>query len=255
VSYHGIYRVNNNQLVEQVVADSVGELAFDREGNLYVGNWGNYDPIYWGHVIQYDAAYRFAGRVANVPYLNGLLFARDERGEMTSRLLTIQDAFIHHLITLADRAALAPGSGVGVRLHRADFITLRAGIVGSAYLDTLRTTSTSDSVSWSVAAGALPPGVHLSSAGVLSGTPITNGTFLFAARGLHGAEVWYGHATLSIQPVSISLNQIVDALLGGPPLSAALVGWLDGQCNHNGQLDIGDLRCYARLNAALPSSH
>lgn len=59
--------------------------------------------------------------------------------------------------------------------------SLANGNVGTAYSQALNPASGGTSpYSYGITAGALPPGISLSSGGVLSGTPTTNGTFNFA---------------------------------------------------------------------------
>src|SRR5438309_602935 len=59
---------------------------------------------------------------------------------------------------------------------------LSSGQAGSAYSTTLAASGGSTPYTWTVSAGALPGGLTLSSAGLISGTPITAGTFSFTAR-------------------------------------------------------------------------
>jgi hypothetical protein len=56
---------------------------------------------------------------------------------------------------------------------------LTAGSTGTAYPSTTFTASGTSPITWSVTAGALPPGMTLSAAGVYSGTPTAGGTFSF----------------------------------------------------------------------------
>jgi len=60
--------------------------------------------------------------------------------------------------------------------------SLPAGTVGSAYSQTLAAGGGLAPYTWSIAAGSLPPGLVLSTAGVLSGTPSTVGTATFTVR-------------------------------------------------------------------------
>ncbi|MGD0065515.1 MAG: putative Ig domain-containing protein [Streptosporangiaceae bacterium] len=55
-------------------------------------------------------------------------------------------------------------------------------IVGAAYTDTLTATGGTTPYTWSVNAGTLPAGLTLSSAGVLSGTPTTAGSYPFSVN-------------------------------------------------------------------------
>jgi len=57
--------------------------------------------------------------------------------------------------------------------------TLPTGIVGAAYSQALTTSGATPPTTWTVMSGALPAGLTLSSAGVLSGTPAAAGTSSF----------------------------------------------------------------------------
>jgi sugar lactone lactonase YvrE len=60
---------------------------------------------------------------------------------------------------------------------------LPQGAVGAAYSQTLSDSGgTPPDTNWTVAAGGLPPGLNLSSSGVLSGTPTVNGAYTFTAQ-------------------------------------------------------------------------
>ena len=60
--------------------------------------------------------------------------------------------------------------------------TLPQGRKSTTYSQALAATGGTGSLSWSVTGGTVPPGTSLSSAGVLSGTPTTIGSYNFTAR-------------------------------------------------------------------------
>lgn len=61
--------------------------------------------------------------------------------------------------------------------------TLPAGGAGSAYNQTLAATGGTPAYSWALASGStLPPGLNLSTGGVISGTPSTSGSFAFTVQ-------------------------------------------------------------------------
>lgn len=60
--------------------------------------------------------------------------------------------------------------------------SLPGGTIAVAYATTLAASGGSGTRAWSVSAGALPPGLVMSTAGVVSGTPTASGTFGFTAR-------------------------------------------------------------------------
>jgi hypothetical protein len=65
---------------------------------------------------------------------------------------------------------------------------LPAASVGVAYSGALIVSGGTAPYTWSVVAGALPPGLMLSAQGTFSGTPTQAGTFLFTARVTDGAS-------------------------------------------------------------------
>ena len=83
------------------------------------------------------------------------------------------------------------------------------GAPGTPYSQTITASGASGPVTFSVSAGALPPGLTLSGAGALTGTPTTSGTFGFTARaaeagGCSGSRVYsvsINCASIAIQPV------------------------------------------------------
>ncbi len=60
--------------------------------------------------------------------------------------------------------------------------TVPSGNIGSAYSTTLAATGGASPYTWSITSGALPQGLTLSTAGVLSGTPLNAGSFSFTAQ-------------------------------------------------------------------------
>jgi hypothetical protein len=240
---------------QTVVRDSIGELAFDRSGALYVGVWDNFPPpshtLVWGHVILFDPTFTQVRRIAHVPSLQGMAFLRNAGGNMTSDIVVGQN-FTSQVLVLNGAASRVPGSGPK-RFHAAQF-TLRGAAIGAMYDDTLQVDGAGPLV-WNAVGGKVPAGIALSSAGVLHGTPTETGTFTFSVRGENSEHVYTGTASIIVgTPVSVSVNAIVDALLGGTPLSQAAVESLDQGGNRNGQLDIGDLRAYLRRQGQLTSA-
>jgi hypothetical protein len=150
------------------------------------------------------------------------------------------------------RFTLIVGSAVALEIDPAP---LRAGTVGSGYADTLHVTNAGGSVTWSVTQGKLPTGISLNSGnGVLSGTPSDTGSSAFTAAATSGPRSGSGQFTIHIAPqgtVAVAVADIVAALLGGPSLTAQQKDYLDSHGNHNGVLDVGDLRAYLRSQGQL----
>ena len=51
--------------------------------------------------------------------------------------------------------------------------------------------------------------------------------------------------------VAIAVDDVANALMGGASLTAEQVQYLDSHGNHNGILDVGDLRAYLRAQGRL----
>lgn len=102
--------------------------------------------------------------------------------------------------------------------------TLPDGVEGVAYSQAITAVGGTAPYSFSVTAGALPPGVSLSSAGVLSGTPTTSGVSAFTVRATDAnacfAELLY---TMSVTAAVPTLPQIFVILL---LLGLATAGYL-----------------------------
>ena len=86
--------------------------------------------------------------------------------------------------------------------------SLVSGIVGSAYSQTLAATSGTTPYTWAVATGALPAGLNLSAAGVISGTPTAAGASSFTVR-----------VTDSATPAATA-TQALSLTIGAAPVAA-----------------------------------
>lgn len=82
--------------------------------------------------------------------------------------------------------------------------SLPGGTVGTAYGQTLTATGGDGALAWSLAAGTLPAGLALSSAGVISGTPTAAGTSNFSVR-VADADGFTGASDEDTQALSITL--------------------------------------------------
>ena len=92
---------------------------------------------------------------------------------------------------------------------------LPSGTVGMAYSYQLQTTGSQAPIVYSIASGSLPPGLSMSQAGVLSGTPTTGGVYSFTVRSTDNCILPSGPASNmnvpnTVQKVfSITVNQPV----------------------------------------------
>lgn len=259
----GIYRLVNGvpQLVVPVDADvELGNLAFDRDGFLYVAAGSGADAGFGperarGRIILYDPQLRVArDPFAHVPHIfGGLFFARTTDGATTARLLAAQ-LQPGRIVELNPAGIRAPGWPVGAQQLQIDGTALRPATVGVAYADTLRATGAAGSVTWALTTGTLPAGISLApGSGVLSGTPTEAGSFRFDVRATSGTRTASAAFTITVAPqaVTVTAAEIAAALVGGPALTADMVQALDAAGNGNGILDVGDLRAFLRAQGQL----
>ena len=89
--------------------------------------------------------------------------------------------------------------------------SLRKAVVGTAYRVTLSASGGTQPYRWSLASGSVPAGLHLSAAGMLSGTPSRAGTFALTVRvtdssspQLAGTKTYTLTVALAIAPSSLS---------------------------------------------------
>ncbi|MFN0080499.1 MAG: cellulase family glycosylhydrolase [Prosthecobacter sp.] len=103
---------------------------------------------------------------------------------------------------------------------------LPGGSVGAAYSQTLAATGGTGPYAWSVSGGALPGSTTLSTAGVLSGTPVSAGTANFTVRVTDSsASAKTATKALSIAvttPPTISINDVSVTLTGSASLTGVL---------------------------------
>ena len=88
-------------------------------------------------------------------------------------------------------------------------IRLPGGIVGQAYSQPFSATGGTSPYTWSIQSGALPPGLTISSGGVLSGTPTTVGSSTFTVRVADAAtptQVTLKPFTLVISPIGVTIT-------------------------------------------------
>jgi hypothetical protein len=76
--------------------------------------------------------------------------------------------------------------------------SLPEAITGEPYTATLTATGRSGVITWNVASGDLPPGLTLSTAGILSGTPTAAGTYTFTVAATAGATTVTKTFTLTV---------------------------------------------------------
>lgn len=261
--YQNVYRVHSGA-VQSVLStgESVDDLAFDRDGFLYLSDY------YLGEVHLFDPNFQEVGDVfarADLYNVTGLAFGRDASGAMTSRLFATASGYFDHatftgaVVELNPAGVRAPGFQVGIDLLQVAHTSSADAAMGAEYADTLRIASGEAASSWELTGGSLPDGVKFDAqTGVLSGVPQQDGTFTFTVRVTAGDRFGLGRFTLTVNQPDVSVNAGADDLLGVTgALTPDLERYLDLQGNHNGKFDVGDLRAYLRrmgqLNASVAS--
>ncbi|MCW3102854.1 MAG: hypothetical protein JWO09_1294 [Bacteroidetes bacterium] len=113
---------------------------------------------------------------------------------------------------------------------------LTGGTAGTAYSTSLSQTGALGAPSYSITAGALPPGLTLSASGTISGTPTATGTFNFTATvsdasGCSGSNSYSittvcptGGAALTVSPAAVCSNAGVISIAGGSPAGGVYSG-------------------------------
>ncbi|HEX9729232.1 MAG TPA: DVUA0089 family protein [Gemmatimonadales bacterium] len=254
-----VYRVDGQSASAAVTTELYLEgLAFDEDGYLYVANG------FLGKVLLFDPTYQVMNDPFAATHLGGpisLAFGRDNTGAMTGQLLAANMGYNLHppyaggIVVLNPDGIRAPGMRVGVDLIRVASGVLIAGTVGAEYADTLVLADDVNAPIWSVADGALPPGLALDSAtGVVSGVPETAGTYSFTARVDGDGRLGIGAFVLEVVEPIVTVTSAVDAALGVPGvLTPELERYFDLQGNQNGVFDIGDVRAFLRRQGQLPA--
>jgi len=256
--YDAIYKVVSGvpQLAYQAGPFLEG-LAFDKDGYLYVGNG------FLGRVTLLDPNFQVVNDPFARSHLGGpiqLVFSRDGGGAMTARLLAdnvgyqLTAPYLGGVVEMNPAGMRAVGFRIGIDLLRIANATLKDGVVGADYADTLRLTAAPGPVTWSLFSGTLPPGLTLSAAGELSGVATQSGTFTFAVRADAAAQAGYKAFAVTITVPSVSVDAASQHLLGGAQLDPALQRYLDLQGNNNGRFDVGDFRAFLRANGQLPAA-
>ncbi|MDP3773059.1 MAG: pre-peptidase C-terminal domain-containing protein [Gemmatimonadales bacterium] len=233
-------------------------LAFDRDGYLYVANG------YLGEVQLFTPGYQQVGGVFARSNLGGpidLVFGRTTAGAMTSRLFAanvgfnLQPPYAGGIVEMNPAGMRAPGLRVGADLLRVTNAALRDGVVGADYADTLRVQSTPGTPAWSVARGALPPGLTLSAAtGVIAGIPRDSGSFAVSVRVDAGARFGFGGYVIDVARPEVTVADAANHLLGANLFTPALERFMDLQGNRNGRYDLADFRAYLRAQGQLPTA-
>jgi cyclophilin family peptidyl-prolyl cis-trans isomerase len=122
------------------------------------------------------------------------------------------------VVTASNGIGTAPTQTISITVHQVPAITSSApaaGIFGTAYTHTYAATG-SPAPTYSLTGGTLPGGLSVSSAGVISGTPTTAGTFTGTITATNSAGTFP-------QAFSITINQ-APAFTSSVPTATGLLG-------------------------------
>ena len=101
--------------------------------------------------------------------------------------------------------------------------SLPGAAVGIPYQQPLSASGGSGNYSWTIASGALPPGLALSRAGIIGGTPGTPGPFAFTVAVSAGAATTTRSFTISVESQVTVVTSALRAGTVGSPYSATLL--------------------------------
>lgn len=121
---------------------------------------------------------------------------------------------------------------------------LPPGVVGADYSATLTATGVSAGATWGVGSEGLPPGLTLQADGRLQGVPLQAGTYRFGVRVTDTNGFGARQVRIDVTAPQVAQASVLNALLAGGTLDAAQQRYLDVIGNHNGKLDIGDVRAW-----------
>ena len=99
--------------------------------------------------------------------------------------------------------------------------TLPNGVTGTAYNQTLTATGTTP-ITWTLESGNLPNNLTLSTAGVISGTPTTDGTFNFTVKATNSVGSDTKALSIIIGGVGISENSLLNITVFPNPTNGAV---------------------------------
>lgn len=95
--------------------------------------------------------------------------------------------------------------------------SLPEATLNESYSETLTAVNGTKPFTWSVSSGSLPPGISLSAAGVLSGTPTASGTYTFTVTVGDSAKPPASDSaalSLTVAPLTISTTSLANGALG-----------------------------------------
>ena len=126
------------------------------------------------------------------------------------------------------------------------------GVMGAAYLDSLKSSGGTGTNNWVITSGALPQGLTLNNTtGVISGFLQQAGNFSYTVLLTSGAQSQSRTFTFSVTTPTLVTTDVVSQLLGPTaPLNADQTRYLDFIGNNNGGFDIGDFLAWVKATGA-----
>jgi len=114
----------------------------------------------------------------------GLITGTPTTAGTSTFLITVSDA---NSLTATQSFSLTVGSaGISVVITTT---TLPSAVSGTAYSQTLAATGGVAPYTWSISSGALPPGLGISTGGVIAGTPTATGVYSFTVQAQDSASL------------------------------------------------------------------
>ncbi|HWA16871.1 MAG TPA: M6 family metalloprotease domain-containing protein [Gemmatimonadales bacterium] len=217
-------------------ADGVNNLRLGTTGQTQVGRRGDAGDLYPGKTSNtvFGPTSTPAARLNNTAYANGGLAGFQ-----------------------IDQIAINAGVAT-MRLQYASAVVigtqpaLTAGVMGTAYSNQLTATGGLGDFTWTVTVGTLPPGLSLTTGGLLAGTPTASGTYNFTVQAASGGNSSTLAATLNVtQPSLVSGDVVAHIINGNGTLSANDLAYLDLLGNKNGSFDVGDFLAWVRATGAV----
>jgi len=123
-------------------------------------------------------------------------------------------------VKVTDKNSVSVTLALSINVAAALVITtasLPNGQVGSAYAQSLAASGGTPPYTWSITSGALPPGLSLSSAGQISGTPSAAGTANFTVKATDSSSTTASKAfsiNIAAAPVVITTTSLPDGQVG-----------------------------------------
>lgn len=203
-----------------------------------------------GHGIDRgDLGDPYPGSASNTTY-GACTVPSSELNDGTPTGVTIDSITVNFDKSIAFRLSFDAGQPVAITSD-----TLRDGIMGAPYSDTLTASGGLGCFVWSLAGGdELPAGLTLAAlTGVIDGVPETDGEFAVQVQVTSGAFSQIDTVSIRITRPIISLQDAVDELI--TPLSTLTPEeqrFLDLIGNDNGRYDVGDFRAYLQDTGVIP---